>query len=387
MNFARPENCPVCAEFVASLFQSAQARHDHDPGESWLPGIWATTRCLRAALPPGYVPVPTDPQLVELYLRLRFGADRQLVAVNVTSPILETCLPDVCRALGWQGNGDLSGIGVFTSFTIEAVLATLYLVALGAPELGRSKGWWPMGRSRRVAVLDRLHGAFAATLPGFRSAAAFFCSALTVAALAVVIEANRHPDETTSYEVLTATLVCVISVFPVVLLNALECHERPPIFHRGIMMVLLALAFIQVNMSENVRPEQAVLDSGGMADSFMVYCPVSQGPIFQAVTATYVLYLVGGFAALVFDFSYKKRGLDRYAWAVRLKTHWRLVAAVPCMLVMWVYFGLYQHVRADVLDRAGPTNRDNQWTFGQFVAVLAWVPVVTEFGYRLKCKP
>lgn len=112
MNFTRPENCKICGEFLASWSQSAQARDDHALGESWLPGIRATTRCFRAALPPGYTPVPTDTQLLELYLRLQSRPDRRALVDNVTDPILKACRQDLCRALAWEGNGDLSGIGV-----------------------------------------------------------------------------------------------------------------------------------------------------------------------------------------------------------------------------------------------------------------------------------
>ncbi len=113
MDFGRPENCEICGEFLASYSQSAQKMHDHALEEAWLPGIRATTRCFRAALPPGYKPVPTDPQLLELFLRLQTQPDNwPRLTSNVTKPILRSCQAEVCRALAWEGNGDLSGVGV-----------------------------------------------------------------------------------------------------------------------------------------------------------------------------------------------------------------------------------------------------------------------------------
>lgn len=261
---------------------------------------------------------------------------------------------------------------------------------LGAAQLRRFKSWRlpdpSPSQPHTVTVPERILGAFAATLPGFRSTAAFFCTALLIAALAVVGKAKQHPEETTSYEVLTATLVCVFSVFPVVLLNALGRHERRPAFHQVIVVLLGFLAFVQVSISQRTNPERAVLDTGATADAFMVYCPMRRDAIFKAVQATYCLYLAGAVLGLVFSICDRRWRLDRYRLARAVKTYWRLVAAVPCVGVMWAYLGVYQSLRAEVLDRAGPTNRDNDWTFGQLVAVLAWAPVMLEFGYRMWCK-
>ncbi len=242
-----------------------------------------------------------------------------------------------------------------------------------------------------MRIPDRLLAAFTATLPGFRSTAAFFCAALLVAALTVVGKARGQPDKTTSYEVLTATLVCVYSVFPVIILNALGRHERRKWFHRVIAGLLIILAMVQVNVAERSDPEQAVLDSGEVADAFMVYCPMSSGILYRLVMATYVVCLVAGAVLLVFSLPLCSRRwrLDDnclYSCAVEVKSFWRFYAALPCLVIMWAYLVIYQNLRVEVLNRAGPTNKDNEWTFGQLVALLAWAPVIIEFGYRVCCE-
>jgi hypothetical protein len=48
---------------------------------------------------------------------------------------------------------------------------------------------------------------------------------------------------------------------------------------------------------------------------------------------------------------------------------------------MWVFLGWFVVLTLQVRKRAGENNRDNEWTFGQVLALATWVPFITEFAY------
>jgi len=222
-----------------------------------------------------------------------------------------------------------------------------------------------------MALLDRLLGAFETTLGGFRSTATFFCFALVAASLAVIKKARDHPKESTSYEVFASALVCIFSVLPVLLLNALGKHERRPWLHRLVIGLFLLLSLIQVNLALRTNPERDAAGSWEMGNDFMVYCSMDRGRQLHAIQAVYGLVAAAYLLTLLFGVGYMRWGWSRFPWARAVAAHWRLLAASLCLISMWTFLGVFADLRAQMLRRAGPTNRDNEWTFGQAVAVMA----------------
>ncbi len=60
-----------------------------------------------------------------------------------------------------------------------------------------------------------------------------------------------------------------------------------------------------------------------------------------------------------------------------------LVFAFVCLILAWVMLRLITRVRSSILQAAGDSDQENEWTFGQIVALSTWVPVIIEFVYIL----
>lgn len=65
---------------------------------------------------------------------------------------------------------------------------------------------------------------------------------------------------------------------------------------------------------------------------------------------------------------------------------YRQAYAAFVFFLMWIALGLFAWLRSEAIELTGPTNRDNDWTFGQIVAVMAWVPITIELVYRQRCE-
>jgi len=48
---------------------------------------------------------------------------------------------------------------------------------------------------------------------------------------------------------------------------------------------------------------------------------------------------------------------------------------------MWVFISWFVFLTLQIRNRAGQKNKDNEWTFGQVLALATWVPFMTEFAY------
>jgi hypothetical protein len=58
---------------------------------------------------------------------------------------------------------------------------------------------------------------------------------------------------------------------------------------------------------------------------------------------------------------------------------WSTLSAAFC--IMWVFISWFVFLTLQIRNRAGQKNKDNEWTFGQVLALATWVPFMTEFAY------
>lgn len=64
-------------------------------------------------------------------------------------------------------------------------------------------------------------------------------------------------------------------------------------------------------------------------------------------------------------------------WAIIGKLRYGFV--LTCLVCMWTLLGLVTAWRADVKERSSEVNNeDQQWTFGQVLALAAWAPTIKE---------
>lgn len=65
----------------------------------------------------------------------------------------------------------------------------------------------------------------------------------------------------------------------------------------------------------------------------------------------------------------------------RWRAAWRLVVAWVNVLFMWGLLAFFTILRHKINVTAGHLDSEDEWTFGQILALATWAPVVVEFGY------
>jgi hypothetical protein len=69
-----------------------------------------------------------------------------------------------------------------------------------------------------------------------------------------------------------------------------------------------------------------------------------------------------------------------------LRAHWWMVVAVLSLVGMWTYLALFTRYRQLIVSKAGITQQDTRWSFGQVLALATWAPVVVDFAYIFVCE-
>ena len=108
------EFCKIAADFFVSFMPSQEVLNADDGGESYRgPGIWITARYLAywfVDQPEGLTDIQLASQLTTYWLQIEAAGSEKIG--EYVNPIFDDCSASVCRALGWEGNSDLAGIGV-----------------------------------------------------------------------------------------------------------------------------------------------------------------------------------------------------------------------------------------------------------------------------------
>ncbi|KAK4038128.1 hypothetical protein C8A01DRAFT_48188 [Parachaetomium inaequale] len=377
---APEDSCKSAGEFFATWMTSP----DQIEAETYRgPGLDVTAFYLRVLY--GLVDDKsiTDGQLLWWFAdtqkeaEMAGGEAHQEFLNTVVQPAVTFCGASVCRSLGWAGNADLAGIGVFASYYIEAALVTLYMAVL----LAKSFRLWRGGR-----LLD----AFLATLSDLVMGVFVFAAVVASASLHSILQVRNEANfSVTTYEIVTATLVTVFAVCPATLLYSLggindQDGIGPRPLLRAVFFALWALMLAVVNLGRATDPSRAALEAGVIGHPFEVYCQViGTGPLEAVRVFAVASAGLGALWVLYLVFSRKFRRDGSAGASGKEGRRWRVVVAVLAWVVMWFFLGLFTALRARSIDLAGASDKSNEWSFGQIVAVATWAPVVLNFVYIL----
>ncbi|KAH8880183.1 hypothetical protein GQ53DRAFT_891478 [Thozetella sp. PMI_491] len=133
-------NISDCNATAAWLGAIAQAGLDlpHETGQPFLVArmipIDVSLDYVRSAIPNNYSPAPDDVDLFAWYTEFWINStvsdpeSEQIEERAELFPLLN-CSEKLCPALKWEGDPDVSGIGMIVTYYIEAVLSTIFLLA------------------------------------------------------------------------------------------------------------------------------------------------------------------------------------------------------------------------------------------------------------------
>jgi hypothetical protein len=212
-----------------------------------------------------------------------------------------------------------------------------------------------------------------------------FSVAIMIASLHSIVKVLDQSDySVTTYEIVTAMLVTIFSVCPATLLYAMGGNSKgPKPILRPILLAIWILMLAVVNLGRTTDPSRQALAANTIGHPFEVYCqvigsaPLEAARIFAVAAAglgaLWVLYLI--FRRCKDGSTEGGKEEDGRAW--------RVIVSVLACLVMWFFLGLFAAMRATIIDVAGDSDKSNEWSFGQIVALASWAPVVLNFFYLL----
>lgn len=82
---------------------------------------------------------------------------------------------------------------------------------------------------------------------------------------------------------------------------------------------------------------------------------------------------------------YSGAGPWRRRWEAS-QPYLRLIDGAVCGLFMWTFLFLFTAYREAVKQKAGESDQDTEWTFGQVLSLVTWAPVALELITVYLCK-
>ncbi|OLN87840.1 hypothetical protein CCHL11_00092 [Colletotrichum chlorophyti] len=305
------------------------------------------------------------------------------------------CQAQFCKAVGYTGNQDLCGIGVVASYYLEAILGTMYLVAFTIHQIRRHVNaniYQSAGSTKKQGFGGRILDSFRGSLDMFLGGAMLIAVAMLVASVYASITSRQErkqpnpelPSGEAVYEMALALIASNFSVFPVMLLYALVKHDgHRKWLHRSVLFLLWGLSAAVVYLAPRAEIDYDERKSGRQNFD----CDQRGSQYWHVVKATQFLVIALPLLWLLITVfvttGFKIPGMVDKPWVRRWRSCWRLLVAWVNLCVMWGILGYFTHFRQKIINAAGGLDKNDKWTFGQVLALAAWVPVVAELIYIL----
>jgi hypothetical protein len=270
---------------------------------------------------------------------------------------------------------------MLVTYVFQASLVTVCVFALAASRLERTSA-----RADRVSISSRTLLAVRHSIGSFLSASFVFCIAMLFASLLATVDDASNARLTTWALML---IVPISSVLPVLILylatgNTLRRAKGWKMLWFVVAILLFAL---MVRSWHAVRTDGAtpgrwdIVQSQWESNCLIRLRPgVLLGPIINLALVVGGLLFLGIGAKLV-HFVVSKWRRAKEEKSTRLLHIMRWITIVSAFSVMWTFFGWLIYFTLLLRDRTRNGNKDQEWGFGQILALATWVPCMVEFVY------
>ncbi|KAK3388589.1 hypothetical protein B0T20DRAFT_364733 [Sordaria brevicollis] len=337
--------------------------------------------------------------------------------VNYT---LNACPEEFCRSLEWEGNPDVSGIGINVAFVVQAVLATLFLLfyicfyisdvvdVQKHPERPHPEPLHNNHNStneqldtqqqsqttseKQVKLVDPITVRETADncLEVFWSTCYVFAFTFVIAALIFNVDDTGHSAGRIYSGYFgylgavhsIAVLICLWPWFP-------GRHKYPALTFVGLLLLLCMMAAVSVTffneakLAANKTTFEARCLEAGQSTHYI------QHLVKYTPYAVFALILLWGGSLLIIKIRTPKladkgKHEDLTLYLVLTGIFGGFLVLTSLVLV-WLSLAFFTYLRQKVGKLAGDSYRENEWGFGQVVAVVAWVPLLGQFLAILIC--
>jgi len=313
------------------------------------------------------------------------------LSVPVWGPEL-ACRPLFCEHLGWEGDPDLAGIGVYAAFCLQAVLTTIFVVASCWLALSSGRVATNQTDKRPPTTREKVRAALDNCLDVFWSTSFCFALGLMVAAYVIIptptslgsSRMQRAYFASISAQFTTTVLLCIWPWF----------YKRTDKLRQALVtlvLTVLLMAFLSVQIwylkLHKSNDDMTMTDKCFSWDEFSITGSVDRMSA-TLIRRPFIMppILAGGSLVLfgvmhLADPSRKsKHGSKRLSSSTRFKLHAGAKGAVTILAVaaMWFLFYSFYVMRDYTSQRAGEHSAENEWSFGQVLSLTAWIPTLFE---------
>ncbi|KAK1751180.1 hypothetical protein QBC47DRAFT_392383 [Echria macrotheca] len=306
---------------------------------------------------------------------------------------VRNCRFETCEALDWEGIADLAGVGMVITYFLEAIITTLLFLTLAVdyqvhrhPSRYHKTHMSPTSTpATHLLLLRRISAAMLGCLDEFlNSSIVFALSMLAAAIFENAYNVLTRGAETTLYATLLTMLLPIFTLFPVAILQATARGTlRRPKLRAAVwaLMILLTAVLLGLAMTsfriltsddEEDGVKQSFYTSRSAQQNFERWCAPSESelairPAIYAGVGTFALTFSVWFTAIRdFRLIPHLRG-NKVLRATRRV--WWLVVACLGFIGMWTYLVLFTRYRSLIVQRAGYSQQDTRWSFGQVLAL------------------
>jgi heme/copper-type cytochrome/quinol oxidase subunit 2 len=264
---------------------------------------------------------------------------------------------------------------MLVTYVFQASLVTVCVFALAASRLD-----W----ADRVPIFTRTLLAVRHSIGSFLSASFVFCIAMLFASLLATVDDASNARLTTWALML---IVPVSSILPVLILhiataNTLRRAQGWKMLWAVVVVLLFALMMrtLHAVRTDGAAPGRWNIEQSQWESNCLISPGLTLGPIINLALVVGGLLFFGIGAHLVhFVVSKWRRAKEKKA--TRLVQIIRWITLVSAFSFMWTFVGWLIYFTLLLRDRTRNGNKDQEWGFGQVLALATWIPCVVEFAY------
>jgi len=273
---------------------------------------------------------------------------------------------------------------MLVGYTMEAVMAILYLIAFLSSKELRTLEDYTKYSSQKKDPNSRIVQAVRGTITNFIESSLLFTFSVLIATMLIGVGNIRGVDIYFSkYSMALAQLTSLFSGAVVLSVWPLQWQSlRRKKLRKGIGFALYALTLAAIYVQNNANNES----------TWDMHCFQVAGDTYWKGMAALVIIPAGiWFLTILAVF------LDSFFEKLEIYRNWSspsLPFDIPFGWIIafygfastWALFGIFLDLRERIKNAAGDSYQENQWGFGQVLAVGTWAPVIIEFFYILLCK-
>ncbi|KAK3948212.1 hypothetical protein QBC32DRAFT_222495 [Pseudoneurospora amorphoporcata] len=343
---------------------------------------------------------------------------------HLVNRTLNVCPTQFCKSLIWEGNPDVSGIGINVAFVVQAVLASLFLLfyigfyisdVVDVNRHQEAQEQFDLQGNRNLAdhqpdiqgqqpeqtdaqkptkLLDpaTLRETADDCLEVFWSTCYVFAFTFVISALILNVDDTNHSAGRIYSGYFgylgavhsIAVLICLWPWFP-------GRHKYPALTFSGLLVLLCMMAavsitfFNEAKLTANKTTFEARCLEAGQSTHYV------QHLVKYTPYAVFALILLWGGSLLIIRIRTPKMAYQQNLKHTDLTLYLVLTGILGGFLVLtslvlvWLSLGFFMYLRQKVAELAGTSYKENEWGFGQVVAVVAWVPLLGQFSAIVIC--